>query len=83
MAIETLNPVLPTARPGEALAAVLGAHEQHMFDAVDLLLAVEDRIEAASSVDAADPLHATLRLTQMARERVKAAADAICQANGG
>jgi hypothetical protein len=57
----------PAADPLTAFAA---KRNNELCDVVALLHAVEDRIEAAQSISAHDPMHQTLRLVQMARERI-------------
>lgn len=60
-------------------------HEGALFDAVALLDAVAERIDAATPSTSEDPeksiaMHNTLRLVQMASERVKAATEALFNA---
>ena len=55
------------------LEQVAQHHSNEFYDVIALLSAVEDRIDAASSVKADDEMHSTLRLVQMARAKVNAA----------
>lgn len=57
-------------RVTDAMAAFAERRNNQLWDVVALLHAVEDRIEAAQSIGAHDPMHQTLRLVQMARERI-------------
>lgn len=68
------------AEPSTNIVDVASKHTNRLFDAVALLDAAAERIEAATpstKVDerGADSMHNTLRLVQMAKEVVQAAAD--------
>ena len=73
MATETLS-------KAEPIKAFANAHANDLYDVVALLEAVAERIDAApppttASQEAADTMHNTLRLVQMASEKAKALAD--------
>ena len=72
MATETVTPRVFFEEPfkGEAQDRV-----NDLFDVVALLDAAADRIDAASTAKADDQIHSTLRLVQIAQEKVRAAID--------
>lgn len=69
-----------TVPNADSLKAFANAHTNSLYDVVALLDAVAERIDAAtpattSDQGAADTMHNTLRLVQMAGEKAKALAD--------
>ena len=70
----------PVAKPTDPLAAAVAHHTDELFDVVALLDAAAGRIDEATpsphdDPGGADTMHNTLRLVQMAADRVKAAAE--------
>lgn len=70
------EPPTPTRPPLEEVAA---REQNGMYDVLALLRAVEERVDALAVRQTRDPDydHDTLRLVQLARERVEAAVDAF------
>ncbi len=69
-----------TVSDTESLKAFLSAHTGTLYDVVALLDAAAERIDFATpttdvSPEGADTMHNTLRLVQMATEKVKSLAD--------
>lgn len=85
MAAETVPRADGAAGPCAALKDFSDKHENALFDVVALLSAAADRIDAATpshndEPERADDMHNTMRLVQMAGEKVKAAAEALFNA---
>ena len=74
MATETVTPTAPEA---DDLNEFARAHAEELFDALALLSSVAERIEAAQSGLDGDPMHTTLRLAYLARDKVAATAAAV------
>jgi hypothetical protein len=69
---------------GEAVQSFANAHTNDLYDVVALLEAAAGRIEAATPATtvnkaAAESMHNTLRLVQMAGEKTKALADLMLE----